>query len=154
MNLNFHIIILPKMDLFLGFRIHWWKILMFLLYALIEKLTFGGVNFSHRWQIFASMAPSIYGHEDIKRAVALSVFGGEPKNPGGKHKVRGDLNVLICGDPGTAKSQFLKYVEKTAPRVVFTTGTGGVGCGIDSVRAEESRVQGVDVRGRGSGAGW
>lgn len=41
---------------------------------------------------------------------------------GGKHKVRGDINVLICGDPGTAKSQFLKYVEKTASRVVFTTG--------------------------------
>ncbi len=91
------------------------------------------------------MAPSIYGHEDIKRALALSLFGGEPKNPGrrvnhkpkavtpavsacspthsvthklpslsppgGKHKVRGDINVLLCGDPGTAKSQFLKYVS-------------------------------------------
>lgn len=54
------------------------------------------------------MAPSIYGHEDIKRALALSLFGGEPKNPGGKHKVRGDINALLCGDPGTAKSQFLK----------------------------------------------
>lgn len=76
------------------------------------------------------MAPSIYGHEDIKRAVALAIFGGEPKNPGGKHKVRGDLNVLICGDPGTAKSQFLKYVEKTGPRVVFTTGQGASAVGL------------------------
>ncbi|MPC93069.1 DNA replication licensing factor Mcm2 [Portunus trituberculatus] len=41
---------------------------------------------------------------------------------GEKHKVRGDINVLLCGDPGTAKSQFLKYVEKIAPRAVFTTG--------------------------------
>lgn len=81
-------------------------------------------------RIFASIAPSIYGHEDIKRAIALAVFGGEPKNPGGKHKVRGDINILCCGDPGTAKSQFLKYVEKTAPRVVFTTGQGASAVGL------------------------
>jgi len=49
---------------------------------------------------------------------------------GGKHKVRGDINVLICGDPGTAKSQFLKYVEKTASRVVFTTGQGASAVGL------------------------
>jgi len=81
-------------------------------------------------RIFASMAPSIYGHEDIKRALALCMFGGEPKNPGGKHKVRGDINVLCCGDPGTAKSQFLKYVEKTGSRVVFTTGQGASAVGL------------------------
>lgn len=81
-------------------------------------------------RIFASMAPSIYGHEDIKRALALAVFGGEPKNPGQKHKVRGDINVLVCGDPGTAKSQFLKYIEKTAPRVVFSTGQGASAVGL------------------------
>ncbi|RUS83603.1 hypothetical protein EGW08_008622 [Elysia chlorotica] len=81
-------------------------------------------------RIFASMAPSIYGHEDIKRALSLAIFGGEAKNPGQKHKVRGDINVLICGDPGTAKSQFLKYVEKTAPRVVFATGQGASAVGL------------------------
>ncbi|CAD5117548.1 DgyrCDS6310 [Dimorphilus gyrociliatus] len=81
-------------------------------------------------RIFSSIAPSIYGHEDIKRALALAMFGGEPKNPGGKHKVRGDINILLCGDPGTAKSQFLKYVEKTAPRVVFTTGQGASAVGL------------------------
>ncbi|XP_029633599.1 DNA replication licensing factor mcm2 [Octopus sinensis] len=81
-------------------------------------------------RIFASMAPSIYGHEDIKKAIALSLFGGEPKNPGGKHKVRGDLNILICGDPGTAKSQFLKYIEKIGHRVVFTTGQGASAVGL------------------------
>ncbi|XP_068172376.1 DNA replication licensing factor MCM2 isoform X2 [Antennarius striatus] len=81
-------------------------------------------------RIFASVAPSIYGHENIKRALALSLFGGEPKNPGGKHKVRGDINVLLCGDPGTAKSQFLKYVEKIASRAVFTTGQGASAVGL------------------------
>ncbi|XP_045166532.1 DNA replication licensing factor mcm2-like [Mercenaria mercenaria] len=81
-------------------------------------------------RVFTSIAPSIYGHEDIKRALALAVFGGEPKNPGGKHKVRGDINCLICGDPGTAKSQFLKYMEKTAPRVVYATGQGASAVGL------------------------
>lgn len=81
-------------------------------------------------RIFASIAPSIYGHEDIKRGIALSLFGGEPKNPGGKHKLRGDINVLLCGDPGTAKSQFLKYVEKTAHRAVYTTGQGASAVGL------------------------
>ncbi|KAK9307897.1 hypothetical protein QLX08_001953 [Tetragonisca angustula] len=81
-------------------------------------------------RIVASIAPSIYSHEYIKRALALAIFGGESKNPGNKHKVRGDINVLLCGDPGTAKSQFLKYVEKIAPRSVFATGQGASAVGL------------------------
>ncbi|XP_035227387.1 DNA replication licensing factor MCM2-like isoform X2 [Stegodyphus dumicola] len=81
-------------------------------------------------RIIASIAPSIYGHYDIKRAIALSIFGGEAKNPGQKHRIRGDINILICGDPGTAKSQFLKYTEKIAPRAVFTTGQGASAVGL------------------------
>lgn len=49
---------------------------------------------------------------------------------GGKHKVRGDINVLLCGDPGTAKSQFLKYVEKASSRAIFTTGQGASAVGL------------------------
>lgn len=60
----------------------------------------------------------------------MLLFGGEPKNPGDKHKLRGDINVLLCGDPGTAKSQFLKYVEKTAHRAVYTTGQGASAVGL------------------------
>ncbi|UYV76222.1 MCM2 [Cordylochernes scorpioides] len=81
-------------------------------------------------RVVNSIAPSIYGHEQIKRALALSLFGGEAKNPGQKHRVRGDINVLICGDPGTAKSQFLKYLEQVAPRAVFTTGQGASAVGL------------------------
>ncbi|RWS13295.1 DNA replication licensing factor mcm2-like isoform X1 [Dinothrombium tinctorium] len=81
-------------------------------------------------RIIASIGPSIYGHKDVKRAIALSLFGGVPKDPGQKHRVRGDINVLICGDPGTAKSQFLKYVQKCAPRAVFTTGQGASSVGL------------------------
>ncbi|XP_077496481.1 DNA replication licensing factor Mcm2 [Amblyomma americanum] len=81
-------------------------------------------------RIIASIGPSIYGHEEIKRALALSLFGGEAKNPGQKHRVRGDINILICGDPGTAKSQFLKYVQQIAPRAVFATGQGASAVGL------------------------
>merc|ERR1719228_2481951 len=81
-------------------------------------------------RIIASIAPSVFGHDDIKRALALSLFGGVSKNPQDKHKVRGDINVLLCGDPGTAKSQFLKYVQNIAPRAVFTTGQGASAVGL------------------------
>ena len=81
-------------------------------------------------QIIDSIAPSIYGHEDIKTAIALSLFGGVPKDINGKHSIRGDINVLLLGDPGTAKSQILKYVEKTAHRAVFTTGQGASAVGL------------------------
>ena len=52
------------------------------------------------------------------------------KNPQEKHKVRGDINVLPCSDPGTAKSYFLKYVQKTPPRAVFSTGYGASAVGL------------------------
>merc|ERR1712203_1216469 len=81
-------------------------------------------------RIVASIGPSIFGHEDIKRGLALALFGGQAKDKSDKHKVRGDLNVLMCGDPGTAKSCFLKYVEKVAPRAVFTTGQGASAVGL------------------------
>lgn len=55
-------------------------------------------------RIFKSIAPSIYGHVFVKKALALSMFGGQPKDIGGKHRIRGDINVLLLGDPGTAKS--------------------------------------------------
>ncbi|ANZ76184.1 BA75_03085T0 [Komagataella pastoris] len=88
-------------------------------------------------KIIGSMAPSIYGHRDIKAAIACSLFGGVPKDINGKHSIRGDINVLLLGDPGTAKSQILKYVEKTAHRAVFATGQGASAVGLTaSVRKD------------------
>ncbi|URE29995.1 DNA replication licensing factor [Musa troglodytarum] len=81
-------------------------------------------------RIIKSIAPSIYGHEDIKMAIALAMFGGQEKIVQGKHRLRGDINVLLLGDPGTAKSQFLKYVEKTGHRAVYTTGKGASAVGL------------------------
>ncbi|KAJ3516429.1 hypothetical protein NLJ89_g1130 [Agrocybe chaxingu] len=90
-----------------------------------------------RKRIIKSIAPSIYGHEDIKTAISLSLFGGVPKDINHKHRIRGDINVLLLGDPGTAKSQFLKYVEKTAHRSVFATGQGASAVGLTaSVRKD------------------
>ena len=59
-------------------------------------------------RLVRSLAPSIYGNDRAKLAVALAMFGGQEKNVGGKHRLRGDINILLLGDPGTAKSQFLK----------------------------------------------
>lgn len=85
-----------------------------------------------RERIIRSIAPSIYGHRHVKTAVALSLFGGCAKEGGGggTHRVRGDINVLLLGDPGTAKSQVLKYAEKASPRSVYTTGKGASAVGL------------------------
>jgi DNA replication licensing factor MCM2 len=83
-----------------------------------------------RERIIKSIAPSIYGHDDVKTAIALSMFGGVFKNPQGKHRLRGDINVLLLGDPGVAKSQFLKYVEKTSHRAIYATGQGASAVGL------------------------
>ncbi|XP_077248606.1 DNA replication licensing factor MCM2-like [Tasmannia lanceolata] len=81
-------------------------------------------------RIIKSIAPSIYGHKDVKTPIALAMFGGQEKNVKGKHPLRGDINVLLLGHPGTAKSQFLKYVEKTGHRAVYTTGKGASAVGL------------------------
>ncbi|KAK5168673.1 MCM DNA helicase complex subunit [Saxophila tyrrhenica] len=88
-------------------------------------------------KLINSIAPSIYGHTDIKTAVALSLFGGVSKQAQGMHSIRGDINILLLGDPGTAKSQVLKYIENTAHRAVFATGQGASAVGLTaSVRRD------------------
>uniref|UniRef100_A0A8D8B1J5 DNA replication licensing factor MCM5 n=1 Tax=Culex pipiens TaxID=7175 RepID=A0A8D8B1J5_CULPI len=77
-----------------------------------------------------SLAPSIFGSQDIKRAIVCMLFGGSRKRmPDGLTR-RGDINVLLLGDPGTAKSQLLKFVEKVAPIAVYTSGKGSSAAGL------------------------
>ena len=77
-----------------------------------------------------SIAPEIYGHVDVKKALLLLLVGGVTKTMGDGMMIRGDLNVCLMGDPGVAKSQLLKYISKVAPRGVYTTGKGSSGVGL------------------------
>lgn len=80
----------------------------------------------------SSLAPAVYGHGDIKLGLLFALCGGQPKGDRrvGGHRTRGDINVLLLGDPGTAKSQMLKFVERTADRALFTTGRGSTAAGL------------------------
>ncbi|MFA5364624.1 MAG: minichromosome maintenance protein MCM [Candidatus Bathyarchaeia archaeon] len=80
-------------------------------------------------KILHSLAPSIYGNEHIKEAIMYLLFGGTSKHfP--DITIRGDMNVLMVGDPGTAKSQLLQYVAKIAPRGLYTSGRGTTAAGL------------------------
>ncbi|CAK5277563.1 unnamed protein product [Mycena citricolor] len=77
-----------------------------------------------------SIAPEIYGHNDVKKALLLLLVGGVTKVTADGMKIRGDINVCLMGDPGVAKSQLLNYISKIAPRGVYTTGKGSSGVGL------------------------
>jgi DNA replication licensing factor MCM5 len=85
------------------------------------------------------IAPSIYGNRDIKKAIACLLFGGSKKILPDGMRLRGDINVLLLGDPGTAKSQLLKFVEKVAPIAIYTSGKGSSAAGLTaSVQREQN----------------
>ena len=89
----------------------------------------------HR-KVLQSIAPSIYGYEAIKEAIMYLLFGGVSKELPDV-RIRGDINVLLVGDPGTAKSQMLQYAARAAPRGLYTTGRGSTAAGLTAAVVKE-----------------
>ena len=89
----------------------------------------------HR-KIMSSIAPSIYGYEHVKEAIMYLLFGGVPKSLP-DITVRGEMNALFIGDPGTAKSQLLQYVARVAPRGLYTSGRGTTAAGLTAAVIRE-----------------
>ncbi|KAA6354953.1 MAG: putative DNA replication licensing factor mcm5, partial [Streblomastix strix] len=77
-----------------------------------------------------SIEPGIYGQSNIKRAIACQLFGGRRKELPDGMRIRGDINVLLLGDPGTAKSQLLKFAHEVSPISVYTSGKGSSAAGL------------------------
>jgi len=90
----------------------------------------------HR-KLLSSLAPSIYGYDVIKEAILYLLFGAVHKTLPDGVRIRGDVNVLLIGDPGTAKSQLLQYVARVAPRGLYTSGRGSTAAGLTAAVVRE-----------------
>ncbi len=88
-------------------------------------------------EIVGSIAPSIYGYEKQKLAIGLQLFSGVTKNLPDGSRIRGDLHILLIGDPGTGKSQLLQYVQEISPRSVYTSGKGASTAGLTAAAVQD-----------------
>jgi replicative DNA helicase Mcm len=93
-------------------------------------------------KIISSMAPSIYGHEKTKEALAMQLAGGVRKKRDDGVITRGDIHVLLVGDPGAAKSQLLKRMQFVAPKARYVTGKGASGAGLSAAVVKDEFLQG------------
>lgn len=88
-------------------------------------------------QMVDSMAPAIYGHREAKLAMILQLFAGVTKELPDGSRIRGDLHMLLIGDPGTGKSQLISYVQNIAPRSVYTSGKGSSAAGLTAAAVRD-----------------
>jgi len=95
----------------------------------------------------SSIAPEIFGMSDVKKALLLLLVGGVTRKMKDNMKIRGDINILLCGDPGVAKSQLLKHITKIAPRAVYTTGKGSSGVGLTAAVIRDQATGDMTLEG-------
>lgn len=88
-------------------------------------------------RLASSIAPEIFGHIDIKKALLLLMVGGVTRSMEDGMRIRGDINICLMGDPGVAKSQLLKWICGAAPRAVYTTGRGSSGVGLTAAVSKD-----------------
>ena len=93
-------------------------------------------------KLIRSIAPSIYGYEEIKEAMVLQLFAGVPKELPDETRVRGDIHVLLVGDPGVAKSQLLTYLVRLAPRGLYTGGKSSTSAGLTAAAVKDEFGEG------------
>lgn len=105
----------------------------------IKKMAAGGEVFK---KLIDSIAPTIWGYENIKEAIALQLFSGRRKRRPDGTTVRGDIHILLVGDPGTGKSQMLKYVSSLAPKARYVVGTSASGAGLTATVVRDEFLRG------------
>ncbi|MBI2106181.1 minichromosome maintenance protein MCM [Candidatus Woesearchaeota archaeon] len=93
-------------------------------------------------RLISSVAPSIYGHEDIKAALILQLMGGVQKEHTDGTKRRGDMHVLLVGDPGVSKSQLLQFISKIAPKARLVSGKGSSAAGLTATIVKDEFMRG------------
>jgi len=84
-----------------------------------------------------SIAPSIYGYDEVKEALALQLFSGVSKGLPDGTRIRGDIHILLVGDPGIAKSQLLRYISKLSPRGIYTSGKSSTSAGLTATAVKD-----------------
>lgn len=94
-----------------------------------------------------SIAPEIWGHEDVKKALLLVLVGGVSKEVDDGMRLRGDIHACLMGDPGVAKSQLLRFVCNISPRAVYTTGKGSSGVGLTAAVTRDSMTGEMTLEG-------
>jgi len=97
-------------------------------------------------KLACSIAPEIYGHEDVKKALLLLLVGGVDRQSKGM-KIRGNIHICLMGDPGVAKSQLLTFIDRLAPRSQYTTGRGSSGVGLTAAVVKDPLTNELTLEG-------
>jgi len=92
--------------------------------------------------VIRSISPTIYGYDQEKEALALQLFGGVPKTMDDGTRIRGDIHIALIGDPGTAKSQILRYMAQLAPRGIYTSGKSSSAAGLTAAAVKDEFGEG------------